>query len=72
MTMFERIYDVATQEETMRPYTKEEIKKAEEMAANANKIREEFEAKQQIISDAKSAILNKLGITEEEAKLLLS
>jgi hypothetical protein len=68
MEYFETIYDVTTGETTIRPYTDAEIKQMKVGEAAAAKRAEEAAAK-----DAqKSALLAKLGITAEEAALLLS
>lgn len=71
MTFVHRIHDLATGEIKDIPFTKEEIEEA-------NKIRLELEetdlktAKLEAEKiSAKNALLAKLGITEEEAKLLL-
>ena len=59
--------NVQTGEEIVRPMTDEEISQLE-------KDRKDFEAKQKLLksqAEAKAALLEKLGITEEEAKLLL-
>lgn len=66
--MKETIFDISTGETIERPYTESEIAKWND---EAKKLQE----KQQELSDiaaAKTALLAKLGITEEEAKLLLS
>jgi hypothetical protein len=67
MTYFEKIVDVNTGEETLRPYTAEEIALVEESLARAHEAEVEAAAK----VDAKTALLAKLGITEDEARLLL-
>ena len=67
MTYFEKIVDVNTGEETLRPYTDKEIALVEKSLARANEVATEAAAK----ADAKAALLTKLGITEEEAALLL-
>ena len=64
----EKIIDVITGEETWRDYTPEEIAEVEKAQAEAA----EVTAKQAETAAAKTALLEKLGITEEEAKLLLS
>lgn len=64
----EKIVNVETGEETWRDYTAEEIAKVEEAIAKSA-----LEALQQAEKiAAKKAIFEKLGITEDEAKLLLS
>jgi hypothetical protein len=63
----EKIFNIQTGETIFRDYTPEEIAQVEaEEAAAAEKLAE-LEAK----AAAKAALLEKLGITEEEAKLLL-
>jgi hypothetical protein len=64
----EKIVNVETGEETLREYTAEEI-------AEVNAAKLELDAKlleEEQKQEARSVLLNKLGITEEEAKLLLS
>jgi len=68
MTYFERIVNVETGETTERPYTTKEIKDLEAKQAEAN-LRSEAEAQK---AAEKAALLAKLGITDDEAKLLLS
>ncbi len=70
--MNEIIHDVITDEITQRDFTPEEI-------AAAQKAKIEFEAAQKILdaeqaakAEQRAALLERLGITEEEAKLLLS
>jgi hypothetical protein len=68
MTLNEKIVDVSTGEEVIRPYTADEIKEVE-----AERIK--FAAKQKELQDkatVRAAILEKLGLSEDEAKLLLS
>lgn len=70
MKTTEKIFDVATGETTIieRDMTGDEIaayEKAQDEAA-------ELAAKEAEVAAAKAALLAKLGITEEEAKLLLS
>lgn len=68
MSYIERIVNAETNEIIEREYTKEEIAEAEIGQAIAL----EKTAKLNEMAAAKSALLEKLGITEEEAKLLLS
>ena len=62
-----KIVDVSTGEEIIRDATAEEIKRFEKEAADA--------AKQNAIesdkANAKQALLDRLGLTADEAKLLL-
>ena len=68
MTYIERIYDAATGETTEREYTKDEIA---EMKANEAKAAE-LTQQQATKAAEKVALLKRLGITDDEAKLLLS
>jgi hypothetical protein len=63
-----RIHNTETDEVVDRPMTKEEFAEFNELIASVQK-REEEEAAKQL---AKTALLEKLGITEEEVKTLLS
>ena len=71
MTYIERIHDIITGEITERPFTQDEIKEVE---AETLKIKElndaSVKAEAQKTAD-KAALLAKLGITEDEARLLL-
>jgi hypothetical protein len=63
----EKIVNIETGDETMRPYTDEEV-------AAAEAIQIELEAKEAEAAAklaARKAVLDKLGITANEAKLLL-
>jgi hypothetical protein len=66
------ILDAITGEITERPYTKEEIAESENNALLEAKALEQYEAEAQAKAEAKAALLAQLGITEEQAKLLLS
>ena len=63
-----KIVNVTTGEEIVRDANAEELGQMEIDAANAAAKKAEAEAK----ADAKAALLTKLGITAEEAVLLLS
>ena len=63
----EKIVDATTGEETWRDYTEAEIAEVEAAKAEAEIQRLAQEAK----ATAKAALLDKLGITAEEAQLLL-
>lgn len=67
MTYTEKIINLTTGEETIRPYTKEEVAEVEAAIAEMAKIKAEADAK----AAAKAVILERLGITAEEAALLL-
>lgn len=68
MTYTEKIIDLTTGEEIIREFTKEENDAVEKAIAENQKIVEKSEQK----ASEKTALLAKLGITEDEAKLLLS
>lgn len=63
----EKIVNAQTGEETWRDYTSEEIAQVERAQAEAA----ERAAKAAEAATARQALLAKLGITEEEARLLL-
>lgn len=64
----EKIVNLETGEETWRDYTPEEIAEVEKAQQIAQEETEKVLAKQA----ARKAIFEKLGLTEEEAKILLS
>ena len=64
----EKIVNIQTGEETWRDYTPAEIAEVEKAQAEAAARAAEQAEKEA----ARKAIFDKLGITEEEAKLLLS
>ena len=63
--------DCSTGAVTERPFTAEEIAQREVDAANAEADRVAKEAADAVKATAKAELLVKLGITEEEAQLLL-
>jgi F0F1-type ATP synthase membrane subunit b/b' len=64
----EKIVDAKSGKETWRDYTAEEIAEVEAAKVKAAEIQAEAEAK----ATQKAALLDRLGITEDEAKLLLA
>ena len=66
--MKQLIKDALTGEEIITDFTLEELAQREIDAANAAAKQAEAEAK----ATAKAALLERLGITQDEAKLLLS
>ena len=66
------IVDCSTGEQTVVPLTAEEIAELEAMAAQAEADRLAAEQEAAAKAAARQALLDKLSITEEEAKLLLS
>lgn len=69
MLIIEKIYDVTTNEETIveREMTAEELTSYE----RDKKILEAIKTERQAKEAARQALLDKLGITQDEAKLLL-
>jgi len=68
MTYFERIHDVATGKIVEREYTKAEM---DESKANESRLKAESDAAIEN-ENAKIALFKKMGLTAEEATLLLS
>ena len=66
------IVDCSTGEQTVVPLTAEEITAMEAAAAEAAQAQAAAEAEAAVKAAEKDALLAKLGITAEEAKLLLS
>lgn len=66
-----KIIDCATGEITEREWTAEELAQAEKDAVELAEIHRQNEIQQQIKNAAKAELLGRLGITEDEAKLLL-
>jgi len=67
MTYIERIIDVETNEIVERPYTAKEVAEVEK-AITEGETKALAEAQKSV---DKAALLTKLGITEDEARLLL-
>jgi phosphopantetheinyl transferase (holo-ACP synthase) len=63
----EKILDLATDKETTRNYTADEIAKVEAAQAKGAEIAAQLEAKEA----ARQAVLKKLGLTADEAAALL-
>ena len=71
MTYVEKIVDVTTGEETIRPFTKEEIAVVEAEQAKA-KAEHDAQIKEQAAKDAaRQAVLDKLGLSADEVAALL-
>jgi hypothetical protein len=67
----EKIIDITTGKETIRPYTKKEIAEVE-AAIEATRLEQDTKAQAQLEKDAaRQEILERLGISKEESKLLL-
>jgi hypothetical protein len=71
MSYFETILDLETGEQTIRQYTQAEIDEAEKIKALRATEQAVRDAETQAKAQAKTTLLAKLGITEEEATLLL-
>lgn len=70
MKITEKIYNIVTNEETIIERDETAQEQAEREAAEAKFAAQQAEA--QAKAEAKAALLAQLGITEEQAKLLLS
>lgn len=66
------IVDCSTGETTIVPLTEQEIEEMEAAAAEAEAARVAAEAEAATKAAAKAELLDRLGITEDEAKLLLA
>ena len=69
MKIIEKIYNAETGEETI--IEREETKAEAESRKDFEKMIAAKEAKEAVNIEAKAALLKRLGITEDEAKLLL-
>lgn len=72
MEYTEKIIDITTGQEIIRPYTEAEIAEVEAALAQIESERLIRENEIAVKKSEKAALLEKLGITEDEAKLLLS
>jgi hypothetical protein len=68
---FEKIVDVSTGEETMRPYTSAEIKEVEAIKAKNEADKAARDAEQASKDAARQDVLNKLGLSADEVAALL-
>lgn len=71
MTYTEKIIDATTGEETIRPYTVEEIAMVEALQAEMAAAKAERDAQEATKTAARQAVLDKLGLTAEEIAALL-
>ena len=69
---FERIINITTGEETIRPYTADEIAAAEALQTQLAAEQAERDAKEATKAAARQTVLDKLGLTAEEAAALLA
>jgi hypothetical protein len=72
MTYTKKIYDVTTGEETIVPMTEKEIAENKAEVSKQEKLFADRLAMETAKATEKAALLAKLGITEDEARLLLS
>lgn len=72
MDLFEKIIDSQTGEETLRPYTKEEIAAVEKEIERLSTEQAIIDAEIAKKESARKAVLEKLGLTAEEAAILLT
>lgn len=68
MEYIERIVNGETNEIIEKPYSKKQLDELKEMQLKSAELQAELDAK----ASAKAALLDRLGITEDEAKLLLA
>ena len=69
---FEKIVDVSTSEETIRPYTAAEIKAVEAAKTKNEAEQAKRDAEEATKAAGRQAVLDKLGLTTEEIAALLS
>ena len=67
----EKIFDIATGEEIIRPYTAKEIAQVEALQAKLAAEQAEREAEQASKDAARQAVLDKLGLSADEVAALL-
>jgi hypothetical protein len=67
----EKIVNIITGEETIRPYTAEEIAAVEASKAKLTAEQAKIDSEQAAKAEARQAILDRLGLTADEAALLL-
>lgn len=68
---FERIIDVTTGEETIRPYTADEVKAVEAEQKQLAAEQAKRDAEQASKDAARQAVLDKLGLSADEVAALL-
>jgi hypothetical protein len=68
---FETIYDIKTDKTTKRNYTAAEVAEVKALQANNAIIQSAEQAQAEANATAKAELLARLGITADEAKLLL-
>lgn len=68
---FERIIDVTTGEETIRPYTTDEVKTVEALEKQLAAEQAKRDAEQASKDAARQVVLDKLGLSADEVAALL-
>jgi len=71
MEYTEKIVDITTGEETIRPYTSKEIAAAKAAQVEIDAEQETKKAEQAVKDAAKQAVLDKLGLSADEVAALL-
>ena len=71
MENFELIYNLETGEQTVRQYTEEENLKAEQERRESDAAIAAKQQEEAVKAHERAALLERLGITEDEARLLL-
>ena len=71
MTYTEKIIDIETGQETIRPYTAEEIAAVEAIKAQRDTEQAERDTEQASKDAARQAVLDKLGLSDDEVAALL-
>jgi len=72
MTYTEKIYDVVTGDEIIRPFTSQEVATVEAAKAAAEAENLQLQTELAAKEAAREAVLSKLGITAEEVAALLA
>ena len=72
MTYIEKIINVTTGEETLRPFTVDEIAAIEAEQAQIAAAKAEHDAQEATKAAARQAVLDKLGLTADEMAALFS
>jgi len=71
MTLQHTIYDLNTGETTVRDYTKDEIKAYENERKKNKEVNDALQAEAEAKATAKTAILDRIGLTADELQTIL-
>jgi hypothetical protein len=69
--LIEKIIDITTGEETIRPYTDEEIATVEASKVKLAAEKAKIDAEQAVKAATRQAVLDKLGLSTDEVQALL-